>query len=119
MSDNNDVRRSVRLSVAGYDLNGNAVSNIARTVLYTNALPSPVGNMMFSEIMFNPAIPNAEYLELFNASSNFADHFRSPVFVTVVRPAPSQSNEVVRLTASLTLVSTFSIRPVAERSTSV
>ena len=31
---------------------------------------SPVGNIVFNEIMFNAPVPEAEYVELFNRSTN-------------------------------------------------
>jgi hypothetical protein len=58
-------------NVAGFDLYGNAVTNYAGTVTvrYTGLAPSPLGAVVLNEIMYNPAIPDAAYVELFNASA--------------------------------------------------
>ncbi len=61
------------LEIAAIGLNGNAISNMPaiRTVYFTNAVPDPAQHIVFSEIMYNPAIPGAGYVELFNTSTNF------------------------------------------------
>ncbi len=41
------------------------------SVVYNGAAPSPVHAVVINEIMFNPALPDAEYVELFNTSSNY------------------------------------------------
>jgi hypothetical protein len=40
-------------------------------VIYTNAVPSPVNAVVINELMFNPALPGAGYVELLNTSTNF------------------------------------------------
>ena len=59
------------LNVASFDLYGNALTNYAGTVTvrYTGLAPSPLGAVVLNEIMYNPAIPDAAYVELFNASA--------------------------------------------------
>ncbi len=62
---------SNNLDIAGYDVNGAQVTNAARTVHYTgSAVPDPRGVVVFNEVMFNPYVPDASYVELFNTSSN-------------------------------------------------
>jgi len=41
------------------------------SVVYNGAAPSPVNAVVINEIMFHPALPDAEYVELFNTSSNY------------------------------------------------
>jgi hypothetical protein len=62
------------LRITGLDLRGQVVSNAAASVnaLVNAALESPVGNVIFTEIMAQPPQPGAEYVELFNRSSNTA-----------------------------------------------
>ncbi len=59
------------LSVIGYDRLGNAVSGATDTIAVNVTAPGapPQDNLVINEIMFNPAVPDAEYLELFNLSS--------------------------------------------------
>lgn len=61
-------------SVVGLDLNGQIISGLSNsvTVNYGGATPSPVDVVVFSEILPQPALPNAEFVELFNTSSNYA-----------------------------------------------
>jgi hypothetical protein len=58
------------LRLVGCDLHGNALANFssAVTVNYTGAMPEPAGIIVINEIMFNPVVPGAAYVELFNAS---------------------------------------------------
>jgi hypothetical protein len=62
------------LVVLGRDLSGAAVpgaSNQVSAVFNPSVSPpSPEGLIAINEIMFNPAVPDAQYLELFNTSSN-------------------------------------------------
>jgi len=68
---------SNQLAVVGVDLNGNpitATNFVAAQFAGTN--PDPVGQIVINEIMFNPATPNAEYIELFNTASNYTFDLR-------------------------------------------
>jgi hypothetical protein len=62
------------LSVVGYDPFGNAVSNSTDTIRVTVTAPpaQPEDFIVINEIMFNPPVPDAEYVELFNTSTNYA-----------------------------------------------
>ncbi len=59
------------LAIAGLGLDGSTVTNLVRNVDYLGAIPTPVGAVVFNEVMFNPFLPDAGYIELFNNSSNF------------------------------------------------
>jgi hypothetical protein len=61
------------LSIAGLDTHGQPIGGTSNgvSVVYSGSIPSPVGAVVLNEIMFNPAIPDAEYVELFNTSSNY------------------------------------------------
>ena len=60
-----------QFSVVGVDLHNQPVAGASNlvNVVYGNVAPSPVGQVVINEIMFNPAVPNAEYIELYNNSS--------------------------------------------------
>jgi hypothetical protein len=63
-----------QLTVLGVDSQGNAIpgaSNLV-TVVYRSPPPDPVGSVVINEIMFNPLVPDAQYVEVFNSSSNNA-----------------------------------------------
>lgn len=62
------------LSVIGYDQFGRAVNNAVDTIAVTVVGPPapPQDFIVINEIMFNPRISGAEYVELFNTSSNFS-----------------------------------------------
>lgn len=60
------------LSVVGVDRSGQVVpgaSNIVAAV-YNGIVPSPAGQVVINEIMYDPAAPGGEYVELYNTSSN-------------------------------------------------
>jgi hypothetical protein len=61
-------------SVVGVDTHGQPISGDSNNVavVYNSTVPSPVGQVVINEIMFNPAVPEAEYVELYNASSKAA-----------------------------------------------
>jgi regulation of enolase protein 1 (concanavalin A-like superfamily) len=60
------------LSIVGVDRNGQPVAGASNqlAVAYSGIIPSPVGKVVINEIMYNPAIPGAQYVELFNTSTN-------------------------------------------------
>ena len=59
------------LSIVGIDRFGHAVAGASNfvAVTYTGIQPSPIGQLVLNEIMCNPSVPGADYLELFNSSS--------------------------------------------------
>jgi hypothetical protein len=61
-------------SVVGLDLKGQAVAGASNAVAYTytGTVPSPVDAVVFNEILFNPLLPGAEFVELFNTSTTNA-----------------------------------------------
>lgn len=64
---------TTNLLVEGRDRFGNVVSNTIRNiaVTFTGADPSPEDHIVINEIMYNPLIPEASFVELFNTSSNY------------------------------------------------
>jgi len=60
------------LSVTGVDRFGNAISGDSNSVsvVFNGTNSSPVGQIVFNEIMYAPAINNAQFVELYNNSSN-------------------------------------------------
>ena len=62
------------LSLVGVDRFGQPVAGASNfvAVTYTGTLSSPAGQVVFNEIMCNPPVSGAEFLELFNASSTTA-----------------------------------------------
>ena len=58
----------------GYDKRGNLVSGASNQVTVINNGPPPpeLAPVVINEIMYNPIVPDAEYVELFNTSSNAA-----------------------------------------------
>lgn len=60
-----------QIEIAGFDSQGRAIAGFSRqlTVRYPGAVDSPVGRVVFNEIMHHPAGPGAEYIELFNTST--------------------------------------------------
>jgi hypothetical protein len=59
------------LNIAGYDLHGNLMTNTTRTVVFVGNIPDPGKTVVINEIMYHPALTNADYFELYNASTNF------------------------------------------------
>lgn len=61
------------LVVLGYDRHGNLVTGASNrvTVVYTGGIAPPEA-VVINEIMYHPTIPAAEFVELFNTSSNSA-----------------------------------------------
>src|SRR6185503_20527376 len=62
------------LEVQGVDRLGNAIAGMDRTlaVNYSGADISPEGTIVINEIMYNPAYPEASYVELHNTSTNYS-----------------------------------------------
>lgn len=62
------------LSITGTGMKGQVLAGTSNTVsvVYSNDIPSPAGRIVINEIMFAPAAANAEYIELFNTSTNTA-----------------------------------------------
>ncbi len=60
------------LVFAGLDRLGNVVSNLTRSVEYTGADELAVDNIIINEIMYNPLVSDATYIELFNRSTNYS-----------------------------------------------
>ena len=62
------------LSLVGVDRLGQPVAGASNfvAVTYSGTLASPAGQVVFNEIMCNPPLPGAEYLELYNASATTA-----------------------------------------------
>ena len=63
-------------SLQGFDLRGNPVANASTRITITNPGPVPVpgpGSIVFNEIMYAPAVPDAEYVELYNTSGFIYD----------------------------------------------
>ncbi|HWI59400.1 MAG TPA: lamin tail domain-containing protein, partial [Bacillota bacterium] len=59
-------------SVLGLDYTGQFVTGASNYVslVYGGVVPSPVGQVVLNEVMYNPAQPDAEYVELYNTSTN-------------------------------------------------
>ncbi len=58
-------------TVVAYDRYGNTVGGTNLVTVANLSTPEPpAGNVVFNEIMFNPAQPGAEYVELFNRATN-------------------------------------------------
>jgi hypothetical protein len=55
----------------GVDLHNQPVpgSSANVSIVYSGALPSPVGAVVINEVMYNPPVAGAQYIELYNASS--------------------------------------------------
>lgn len=66
--------RTNRLVVHGRDLRGNLVPYAADeiTVIYNGAVPAPQDWVVINEILYNPADPDAEFIELHNSHPSFA-----------------------------------------------
>jgi hypothetical protein len=60
-----------QLSIVGVDLRGQPVSGSSNSVsvIYSGSAPSPAGHVVINEIMYQPTVPGAEYIELYNNSS--------------------------------------------------
>ncbi|MFT5241413.1 MAG: hypothetical protein ACI9X0_002394 [Kiritimatiellia bacterium] len=57
------------LTVTGYDWRGELVAQDTITVTQLATAPSPLGQLVISEIMYNPIQSGEEYIEIFNRSA--------------------------------------------------
>ena len=57
--------------IQGYDLKGNPVNGATAnlSINYTGPAETVLGRVLINEIMYNPAVVSADYVELFNTSS--------------------------------------------------
>jgi hypothetical protein len=62
------------LQFAGYNLRGELVPSATDsiTIEYTGAVPQPDDWVVINEIMYNPAVADAEYIELHNRHPSYA-----------------------------------------------
>ncbi len=60
-----------QLNVVGVDLNSQPVAGASGAVAAVSGVtPAPVGQVVINEIMYQPQVPGAEFVELYNKSSN-------------------------------------------------
>ena len=59
------------LTVQGYDLRGNPIagSSDTITITYTGIAEQPQDFLVINEIMYNPAVPDAAFIEIYNRST--------------------------------------------------
>jgi hypothetical protein len=62
------------LAVEGVDEDGNTVGGATDSIdiTYTGGSASPAGSLVINEVMYNPAVASAEFLEIHNRSSTHA-----------------------------------------------
>jgi hypothetical protein len=55
----------------GFDINGNALTNVSSSVdaTYNGKSPNPIGSIVINEIMYDDAVPGSEFVELYNTNS--------------------------------------------------
>jgi hypothetical protein len=60
------------LSVVGVGINGQPIAGDSGnvSVVYNGTNASPVGQVVINEIMYDPLVPNAQFIELYNNSTN-------------------------------------------------
>jgi hypothetical protein len=65
---------SNELNLVAYDLQDNPLTNFSRTVtvIYSGGFPEPAGNVVISEVMYQPPVSNASYVELQNMRTDYA-----------------------------------------------
>jgi hypothetical protein len=63
------------ITIQGYDRLGTPLTNAIRTLtaVYTGTDPDPKGAVVFNEIQYNPAVPGASFVELYNNSASSFD----------------------------------------------
>jgi hypothetical protein len=61
-----------QLNVTAVDINNQLIAGYTNTVsaIYNGTVPSPIGNVVINEIMYNPVVPGAPFVEFYNNSSN-------------------------------------------------
>ena len=66
------VNGTNQLSVVGVDRNGQPITGDSNSVsvTYNGTSPSPAGQVVINEIMYAPATNNAQFVELYNNSTN-------------------------------------------------
>jgi len=62
------------LALEAYDAAGNVLSNLTDSINVTSTATSesPEGRLVINEIMYNPSVPEAEFVELYNTSATTA-----------------------------------------------
>ncbi|HHY86396.1 MAG TPA: hypothetical protein GYA07_12825 [Verrucomicrobia bacterium] len=62
------------LVLQAFDTAGNLIAGLSDsiTITFTGAIESPEDSLVINEIMFNPAVPDAEYVEIYNRATNTA-----------------------------------------------
>ncbi len=62
------------LNISGYDPAGNAVAGSSGTftITYSGSVDLPQDHLVINEIMYNPALPDASFIELYNTSQTYA-----------------------------------------------
>jgi hypothetical protein len=61
------------LTITGYDWRGTALTSDTMTVTITTSPPSPVDQLVITEIMYHPVQQASEYVEIYNKSANSFD----------------------------------------------
>jgi hypothetical protein len=63
-----------QLSVVGYDRHGRSIAGASNqiTINYTGSIAQPEAHLVINEILYNPFVPEASYVEILNTSTNFA-----------------------------------------------
>jgi hypothetical protein len=61
-----------QLAVSGVNVSNQPIAGATAnlSVVYKGGAPSPVGQIVINEIMYNPLVPDAQYIELYNNSSS-------------------------------------------------
>ncbi|HEX4121550.1 MAG TPA: lamin tail domain-containing protein, partial [Verrucomicrobiae bacterium] len=70
-----DRNGTIVLNVLGLDKSGNPVPGASGSVqaIFSPTVPSPVGHVVVNEIMYAPVVPNAQFIEFYNNSTNEYD----------------------------------------------
>jgi len=61
------------LNLVAYDVHDNPLTNYSRTmtVIYSGEFPEPAGNVVISEVMYQPTVSNAAYVEIQNLRTDY------------------------------------------------